>query len=118
MGSMCGFTRNIILLVIILGITGCTIQEDTTYTKMDISTESDITEEIINKEGYILNYCISRDSNGNKINIYNKGDKITIISKLSDNKYKINTDEYIDIKHIGSSDTIFIDNNFYFLITN
>ena len=94
-----------------IGLSGCNnanVQETVIF---PISTNTEVDEQFINKEGYIINYCISRDKDDNKVSVYNKGDKITIISKLSNNKYKIDTDEYVDIKHIETSDTIFIDDN-------
>ena len=110
MDSMYGYIKLAISIIVAISITGCSYEkevEDVVY----LPYTDQITEDIINKEGYILNYCVSRDLNGNKINIYNRGDKVTIISKLSNNKYKIATDEYIDTEHIESNETVFIDSN-------
>lgn len=111
MVSMCGCISALIIAGMISGLSGCNNVDTQETVTLPISTNTEIAEQFINKEGYIINYCISRDKDGNKVSVYNKGQKITIISKLSNNKYKINTDEYVDMEHIETSDTIFIDDN-------
>lgn len=74
-------------------------------------------ETYINEKAVVTSYCILRelpDENSEKIATCNKGDKINIISKLSNNWYKVETDEkigYIQEKFIESTEKLFIDSS-------
>ena len=73
-------------------------------------------EESINEEMIVITYSIARrepSDDSDKIDTYNKGDKVKVISKLTNNWYKVKTYSnyaYIKCENIKSTKEVFIDN--------
>lgn len=83
--------------------------------KTENITEYTYEETLINEEMIVISYSILRDGpneSNSKIHAYNKGDKIQVISKLSNGWYKIdavNQTGFIKSKNIRSTSEVFID---------
>ena len=81
----------------------------------NISSYTDYEEVKINEEMIVIAYSILRskpDENSSNLGIYNKGDKIKVTSKLSNNWYKVKTGKnygYIKCDSVRSSKEVFID---------
>ena len=73
-------------------------------------------EESINEEMIVITYSIARrepSNDSDKIDTYNKGDKVKVVSKLTNNWYKVKTYSnyaYIKCENIKSTKEVFIDN--------
>lgn len=80
-----------------------------------VSSYTDYKEVKINEEMIVITYSILRskpDENSSNLGVYNKGDKIKVTSKLSNNWYKVKTEKnygYIKCDNVKSSKEVFID---------
>lgn len=82
-----------------------------------INKQEENKEETINKEAYITEFCNIRESpsiSSKKIVACNKGEKVKLLSKISSDWYKVETQNkvgYIQVKYIEFLENIFIDEN-------
>lgn len=80
-----------------------------------VSSYTDYKEVKINEEMIVITYSILRskpDENSSNLGVYNKGDKVKVISKLSTNWYKVKSNNkigYIKGNYLKSSSEVFID---------
>lgn len=90
-------------------------QAENKNTTEEISSYTDYEEVKINEEMIVITYSILRskpDENSSNLGVYNKGDKIKVISKLSNNWYKVKTEKnygYIKCDNVRNSKEVFID---------
>lgn len=81
-----------------------------------ISSYTDYEEFKVNEDMIVITYSIARekpDEYSSKVCTYNKGDKIRVISKLSNNWYKVEADKnivYIKCENVRNTKEVFIDN--------
>lgn len=74
-----------------------------------------IQDKSLDTEMYVTQYCIVREQPNNtseKIATYNKGEKITILTKLSNNWYMIKTNDkvgYVQSKYLEDTNKVFMD---------
>ena len=109
----------VILLLAIIGINIVNYKKEiNTLRKNDTTKVSNVNnyKEIkINKTMIAIAYCAIRDNpkeSANKIATYNKGDKVQVISKLSNNWYKVKTSEtvgYVKQNYVYSTKDVYID---------
>lgn len=68
-----------------------------------VSSYTDYKEVKINEEMIVITYSILRskpDENSSNLGVYNKGDKIKVTSKLSNNWYKVKTEKIMVISNV------------------
>lgn len=118
MGTMYGRIKLAIIILIIsvalILIILTHINKNNTYA---ITEEAPVTEEM-NKEMYVIAYCVVRDkpsAYGNKLCECNKGDIVSVESKLSTEWYKIKTSDnvgYVKCKYLEDTSEVFIDSDY------